>query len=308
MDLSIVIPVFNSTKTLYKIYSEIIETCDKTINNYEIIFVDDCSEDDSWLKIKSIAKNDGKVIGITLNKNYGQHNAILCGIRQSQGALILTLDDDLQHPPSEIPLMLKEINKNYDLVYGVPKIERHGLIRNFMSNLIKIFLKYFFGAKFARNISAFCIFRSILKESFKDYNGPNVNIDSLLSMSTQNISSLNVLHNTRKKGRSGYNIIKLINYGTNMITSFSILPLRVASLLGILFSILGIVLLFIVILDFIFNINQSPGFTFLASLITIFSGVQLFSLGVIGEYLGKLYLKNMGYPSYTINEISKKNK
>ena len=93
-----------------------------------------------------------------------------------------------------------------------------------------------------------------------------------------------------------------------MITVFSILPLRIASLLGILFSILGLVLLFIVILDFIFINNKVPGFTFLASLITIFSGVQLFSLGVIGEYLGKLYLKNMGYPSYTINEISKKNK
>jgi len=200
--------------------------------DYEIIFINDSSGDESSDIIHHLAENDSNVICIDLKKNFGQHNALLCGIRQAKYEVIVTLDDDLQNPPEEIPKLLEKLDQGYDVVYGYPKNEQHGFFRNVASIFTKMALKTTMGISIARHVSAFRVFRTELRDSFSDYKGSFISIDVLLSWGTNSFSAIPVNHDQRAEGKSNYTIRKLINHALNMITGFSVLPLQVASLMG----------------------------------------------------------------------------
>src|SRR5690606_10691789 len=178
-NLSIVIPVFNSQDSLPILVEEICNVLDHEKWEYEIILVNDGSHDKSWQIIQSLTTSYPCIRAINLMRNYGQHNALLCGIRSAKNEIIVTLDDDLQHPPAEIPKMLKKLDEGFDVVYGAPEGEKHSLFRNITSRMIKFFLKKAMRVPSAQNISAFRAFHTEIRDAFANYQATYVSIDVL---------------------------------------------------------------------------------------------------------------------------------
>jgi len=239
-------------------------------------------------------------------RNYGQHGALLCGIRAARYEVVVTIDDDLQTPPEEIPKLLAEIEMGFDVVYGTPQKESHGFLRNLASKFTKIALQSTMGVETARKVSAFRAFRTELREAFANYDGPFVSIDVLLTWGTRKFSALAVRNDKRAVGVSNYTLGKLVSHAINMITGFSTLPLQIASITGFLFTFFGLGVLLYVIGRYLLNGSAVPGFPFLASVIAIFSGAQLFTLGIMGEYLARMHFRMMSRPSYSIRSMTEK--
>jgi glycosyltransferase involved in cell wall biosynthesis len=301
-DLSVVIPVYRSAQSLPLLHERLVAVLSTLRPSFELIFVEDCGGDDSWEVVKSLAQRDSRVRGIKLARNYGQHNALLCGIRAACGDLIVTIDDDLQNPPEEIHRLLDKLGEGYDVVYGSPRNETHGFFRNAASRVTKIALQGAMGVQSASKVSAFRVFRSRLRNAFEAYRSPNVNIDVLLTWGTTRFASVDVRQDERLIGDSGYGIRKLITHSVNMMTGFSVLPLQIASLLGIVFGISGFMILAYVVGRYLIEGSSVPGFPFIASIIAIFSGVQLLALGIFGEYLARMHFRSMERPAYTSYE------
>lgn len=299
---SVVIPVFNSAVALNELTDRIRNVFCAFQSNYEIILVEDSGEESSWQAIQRLVGVDEKIRGFRLARNYGQHNALLCGIRAARGDIIVTMDDDLQNPPEEMPRLLAKLDEGYDVVYGTPQKETHGILRDMASRITKLALRGSMGAQAAATISAFRAFRTNIRVSFQDYRSPNVNIDVLLTWGTTRFASIKVRQDRRSHGQSGYTLPKLARHTFNMLTGFSVLPLQVASLLGLIFSLFGLFILAYVLLMYLIQGSSVAGFTFISSIISIFSGVQLFSIGVIGEYLARIHFRTMDRPPYIVTE------
>ena len=235
-------------------------------------------------------------------RNYGQHNALLCGIRMARHEVIITMDDDLQNPPEEIPQLLDTYAQGFDVVYGTPMQERHGLLRDLASVVTKLALQSVTGVAVARSVSTFRAFRTSIREAFADYRGPFVSIDVLLTWGATRYGSVRVEHNRREAGTSNYTFGKLIRHAVNMMTGFSVLPLQVASLIGFALTLFGIMVLVYVVGRWLLQGSVVQGFAFLASIVAIFSGAQLFALGIIGEYLARMHFRMMDRPSYAIRK------
>lgn len=302
--LSIVIPVFNAALTLEELNKQLIEAVKSCMDKFEVIMVDDGSRDKSWEVISELQASNQHIRGIKLSRNYGQHNALLCGIRAAKFETIVTMDDDLQNPVSEIPKLLKKLHEGFDVVYGAPVKQQHGFLRDYASTLTKLALQNVMGAQAAKNVSAFRAFKTKLRDGFSGYNSPHVSIDVLLTWSTSNFASINVEHMPRELGESNYTVRKLVVHAFNLATGFSTLPLQLASLIGFIFTLLGAGILVWVVSRYLVFGTSMPGFTFLASIIAIFSGVQLFALGVFGEYLARIHFRTMDRPPYVIGEDS----
>lgn len=302
--LSVVIPVYNSEGSLSLLVRRLQASLGKTGWPFEVILVNDGSRDCSWPVIQELARLHPEVRGFNLMRNYGQHNALLAGIRAARYDLICTLDDDLQNPPEEIPALLTELAKGYDVVYGSPRTEQHGLWRNFASQITKLALQGAMGVATARSVSAFRIFRTHVRRAFEDYRSPYVSIDVLLTWGTTRFSAIAVDHKPRQAGVSNYTFRKLLTHALNMMTGFSSWPLKVASLVGFAFTLFGIAVLLYVLARLLLSGRVVPGFAFLASVIAIFSGAQLFALGIIGEYLARMHFRMMERPTYVVGETA----
>ncbi len=298
--LSIVIPVYRSAGGLNLLIDELEKVLPALAGQYEIILVDDGSPDQSWEAIQALVKVNPHVRGFTLMRNYGQHNALLCGIRQAQYEVIVTMDDDLQNPPDQIHKLLDKLAEGYDVVYGTPQHEQHGLWRDLASQVTKIILQGSMGVDTARNVSAFRAFRTQVRDAFSDFRSAYVSIDVLLTWGTTRFAAVEVQHDPRRYGTSNYTLRKLIRHALNMITGFSTLPLQLASLIGFALAVFGIVVLIYVIGRALISGILVPGFAFLASIVAIFSGAQLFALGVIGEYVARIHFRTMDRPVYTV--------
>ena len=235
-------------------------------------------------------------------RNSGQHNALLAGIRVAQYEIIITMDDDLQHPPEELPKLFAELQRGFDVVYGVPEAQNHSCFRMVSSSFIKWFIGAALGLPSIRRSGAFRAFRAQVRETFRDYRSQFVSIDVLLGWGTSRFGYVPVRHDPRYAGKSNYTIRKLVRHTFNMVTGFSTFPLRLASFLGFSFTIFGFLVLFYVIVRFLINGSPVQGFSFLASIIALFSGVQLFAIGIFGEYLARIYFHLMGPLSSSIRE------
>jgi len=300
MPLSVVIPVFNSQSSLELLWDRLKGVLTGLGAEFEVIFVNDCSKDGSWNVLERLAHCDRRIKAVTLSRNYGQHNAILCGVRLAAHPVIVTLDDDLQHPPEEIPKLLDVMRQGYDVVYGTFPSENHGFWRVQTSRLIKRLMQAALGVVGGKSVSPFRAFRTRLREAFANFMGPLPNIDVMLSWGTTSFGAVEVQHDERIASKSGYSLAKLIRHAMNMITGFSILPLQVASVLGFGFTLVGFFFLIYIIGRYLTQGTPVQGFPFLASIICIFSGAQLFSLGIIGEYFGRVHLRLMEKPTYTV--------
>lgn len=298
--ISVVVPVYRGVKSLEALAGRLEAVFAGLRIPHELLFVDDCSPDGSWKLIEELMATRPWIRGFRLMRNFGQHNALLAGIRQARYDRIVTMDDDLQHPPESIPALLAKLDEGFDVAYGTPERETHGLMRNFCSVATKAILRHVLGVVVAREVSSFRAFKTNLREAFSDYGSPTVFLDVLLTWATTSFGTVPVPHCDRAEGESGYTLTKLLLHATNMVTSFSTVPLRFASLVGILTIVFGIVLLAVVLLMWMLGGIPVRGFTFLASMIVVFSGAQLLSLGILGEYLARMYLRSMGRPPYVI--------
>jgi len=297
--ISVVVPVYNSETTLNELVSRLQQTLQK-LAIFEIVLINDGSRDFSWKAIEKLATQNSFVRGIDLGKNYGQHNALLAGIRAARHPVIVTLDDDLQNPPEEIPKLLSALSPEVDVVYGARPKEQHGWSRNLASRIVKLSLTYFLGAQTASKSSAFRVFRTNLREGFRDYQCDFISIDVLLSWVTNRFQFVLVEHQSRKEGKSNYSPWKLYRHALNMLTGFTTLPLQLATAIGLIFTAFGGCIFAYVLFNYFWSGNRVPGFAFLASIVAIFSGATLFSIGILGEYLARMYSRTIQRPPYSV--------
>lgn len=298
--VSIIIPLYNSAEILPHLLDRLETALPKIAHEYEIILVNDGSHDDTWSRVQEQLSVRPHLVALNMMRNYGQHNALLAGIRLAQYPLCVTMDDDLQNPPEEIQKLLTALTPKVDVVYGAPQFERHNTARRLASNITKWVLARSMNVAVAKQVSAFRLFRTELGNAFATYRGPFVNIDVLLTWGTTRFAAVKVTHDKRAAGVSNYTFSQLTTHAINMITGFSVLPLQITSLLGLSMAAFGGLVLAYAVGRYLFQGNPVQGFPFLASIIAIFSGAQLLSLGIIGEYLGRMYFRVTDQPPYVI--------
>ena len=298
--ISAIIPVYNSQETLSALLDRLLPILEKIDANHEVILVNDGSRDGSWKVIEGLRSRHPRIVGFDMMRNYGQHNALLCGIRAARFDTIVTLDDDLQNPPEEVPKMLAKLAEGFDVVYGKPQAMHHGLFRNLASKITKSVLQTAMGADTAGNISAFRVFRTAVRGAFATYRSPFVSIDVLLTWGTTRFTAIDVRHEPRTIGTSNYTLRKLMVHALNMVTGFSTFPLQVASWIGFLSFLFGMAVFVWVVVRYLLNGSEVHGFTFLASLVAILSGTQLLLFGVMGEYLARMHFRMMDRPTYAV--------
>jgi glycosyltransferase involved in cell wall biosynthesis len=301
-ECSVVIPVYNSQASLPVLIERLSGILPTVVDRFEVILVNDGSRDESWDGICQAARKHPWVRGINLMRNYGQHNALLAGIRAARFPVVVTMDDDLQHPPEEIPRLLETLGQGHDLVYGVPASPQQGLSRSVSSRLARLWLHRVLGVAIASRASAFRAFRTVLREGFTHYEGPAVAIDALLAWATTRIAPVEVRHDPRRHGRSQYSWLKLARLAIDLTTTFRTWPLRLASLVGFVVMLLGLGALGFVLGSYLVTGQPLSLFRFFASIIAIFSGAQLFTLGILGEYVARIHHRVLREPSYVIRE------
>ena len=300
--VSVVVPVYNSEQTLDELVRRLLASVGPSSGVLEIVLVNDGSADRSWDVVTRLAQAHPEVRGIALARNHGQHSALLCGIREARGAVIVTMDDDLQNRPEDVPALVARVAEGLDVVYGVPRRQQWGFARNLASRVTKLVLQSSMGARTASMVSGFRAMRAEVRDAFAGYSAAFVNIDVLLTWGASRFDAIVVEQDQRRIGRSNYTFRSLVRHTFNMVTGFSTLPLKLATIVGFAFTLFGGGVLVYVISRYMIEGVAVPGFAFLASIIAIFSGAQLFALGIFGEYLARVFHRSTGQPSYTVRE------
>jgi undecaprenyl-phosphate 4-deoxy-4-formamido-L-arabinose transferase len=300
--ISVVIPVYNSEPSLPELMARLTKVLPSLCQEYEIICVDDGSHDQSWAVLQRLTDSYPELRSVKLLKNSGQHNALLCGTRLAKYELVVTMDDDLQHPPEEIHKLIEKLDEGYDVVYGYPDAGPHELWRNFSSKITKKVLAFVMGIPTVVHIGPFRVFRTNLRRAFEQFCSPGVILDVLLSWGTSRFSYVEVREDTRKYGQTNYNFRKLVSTAFLVLTGYSTFPLRLASMIGFVITLFGLGVFIYVICVYLTQ-GSLPGFPFLASIITVFSGAQLFALGIFGEYIASIFNRSMDRPAYVIDRI-----
>jgi len=303
--LSIIIPVYNSEKTIEEVVSEIEIAVSNLNSKYdlEIILVNDYSKDNSLQVCKNICKHKSFVKLISFSKNFGQHNALMAGIKIASGDYIISMDDDLQTPPNEIGKLIDELERNnYDTVFGKYKTENKSIFRVFgsfvndkMANILAEKPKYI-------KINSYFIMKRYIADEIIKYEHAYPYMGGLIFRVTQNVGNVLIQHRDRKIGKTNYTFIKLLQLWFDGFTNFSIQPLRISSVFGLFFSITGFVYLLIIIIRRIINPGIPAGWTSIMAAIIFFGGIQLLSIGLLGEYIGRVFLSINKKPQYVIKE------
>ncbi|MGB9988379.1 glycosyltransferase family 2 protein [Massilia sp. SM-13] len=303
--LSFVIPVYGSEKVLPELVArvdDVMETLPLARRNYEIIFVCDCSPDHSWQVIEQLSAKHPWVRGILLRMNAGQHNALMAGFAQARGQVVMTMDDDLQHSPSDIPALLEELGRGRDVVYARFKNRQHAAWKIWGSRLNDKVAGYLMKKPKGLYLSPFRAMKAAIVRDILRYNGPYVYVDGLVLSVTRNIGTVDVEHHDRFAGDSGYSLKKSISLWLKMATNFSIVPLRLTSFAGLAMAGVGFVLAVLLIIQK-FTIDAMPiGWSSLIVTFLIIGGVQLVALGMLGEYLGRVLLTLNSRPQYVVGE------
>ncbi|MEU9830623.1 glycosyltransferase family 2 protein [Streptosporangium sp. NPDC048047] len=303
MPVSVVIPCYRSARTLPELLTRLVPVLRAMSVPYEVILVVDGGPDDTWETAAELARGHDHVRALRMSRNYGQHNALVAGVREARHDVVVTMDDDLQHPPEQIPLLLAALEGDrLDLVYGVSHREEHGFLRSLASRSIKAAMAGALGVGAARSISAFRAFRTRLRDGFEDLSGPHVSVDVALSWSTTRVGSVRVHMDKRGDGRSNYTVPLLVRHAMTMLLGYSTAPLRAASYLGFLVGLVGLVLGGLVLWRFVTGDTTVAGFTTLATMVALFSSAQLMSVGLLGEYVGRIHGNGMGRPVYVVSE------
>lgn len=304
---SVVIPVYNSNESVVELCGRLVRVFEDVVKeSFEIILVDDASlNPDTWKILEDIHKKDARVRIIQLMKNFGQHNAIMCGLKHSTGDFIITMDDDLQHPPEEISKLIESLRHQlqYDVILGVPQYRKHATYRNIGSFVLNKFLGFAIKKPKHITLSSFRIITADLKEAMLSYTGHIVTIGSLICQTTKNIANIEVRHNLRRFGKSNYSPSKLLQLAVANIFNFSSFPLKLISALGFLSFLFSMIFASCVIYRRITGSLAQPGFSTIVVLISFFSGLILFSFGILGQYVIRIMRGVTGGTQYTVRKI-----
>lgn len=303
--VSVIIPCFKSPQILELAVAELARELERieAVDDYEIILVNDGSPDNLQARLESISQAHKKIKLLELSRNFGQQAAILAGVSNSSHRLLLTLDDDGQHRAESISLLFRALTEDVDVVYGVPQALSHGALRNWSSVVFKRIVLGMLGIQEARSISAFRLFRrEVIEEYLSQENFNAAAIDVVIDWVTKRKAFVAV-STLRSPSNSRYTTRTLWRLALNLITNFSTVPLRFATVIGVVASFFSLVL---GIYYFFLSVNgqiELPGFASLAVLITFLGSIQLITLGILGEYVGKLHSRSIGKPLYTIKGI-----
>jgi glycosyltransferase involved in cell wall biosynthesis len=300
MRVSVVVPVYRSSAMLRELRRRIADSLG-AVCEFEIIFVDDASPDDSWQTLVEMSREAG-VIAIQLMRNFGQHNALMCGFQHASGDYVVTMDDDLQHEPESIPVLLERLAASgADVVYGVYDEKKHAGGRNLGSWLVNRFFRLVF--RMPVTVTSFRAIRKEVVAAIMRYDLNFTYIDGLLAWNTQRLEMVTVPHHERASGRSGYTLAKLLTLAMNVFTNFSLLPLQLVSFVGLIAAGGGILLGLFYLISAVLSQIAVPGYASIIVAVLVLGGLQLLSLGMIGEYIGRLHLNVNRKPQYTIRKV-----
>jgi undecaprenyl-phosphate 4-deoxy-4-formamido-L-arabinose transferase len=300
-ELSVVIPVYNSQDCIYELHRQIKDALNDL--SYEVIFVNDQSIDESWDRIVNIARNDRNFIGLNLRKNCGQDNAIMAGLKESSGRYVVIMDDDLQHSPYDIKRLYEGIRAgDHDVCFANFRKKKHAFWKNAGSWLSGKVAEILLAKPRDIYLSPFKIIKKEIVDEIVRYDGPYAYVDGLILSVTNNITQVKLEHYKRFSGRSNYNLFRSMVVFLRLATNFSVIPLRVASFMGFMTAITGFVLVCVYIAEYFISDYVPEGWTSLIVINLLLGGLILISLGIIGEYLGRTYIKINRRPQYVIKE------
>lgn len=304
-DVSIVVPVYRSAQILPSLIVEILRTMRQLGLEYrfEMVFVDDASPDDSWNAICKLSESHAFVTGIRLRKNVGQHNALMAGLRQAKGDILVLMDDDLQHPPDAIGSMISTLSQGFDVCYTRYRNRKHPWWKQLGSRFNDRVARALLNKPKDLYLSSFKAIRRPVATEMIKYDGPYTYVDGLILGITGAITSVDIDHRDRLEGHSNYTLRKLISLWMKMATSFSVGPLRLATYLGFLLAVASAVTILFVVGAKLSHPDFAPGWASLMAAILLIGGIQTFCIGLIGEYLGRTYLKINGKPQYSVAEV-----
>lgn len=299
--LSFVIPCYRSEHTITLVVDEIRATVKAHPDyDYEIILVNDSSPDNVWLVIKKLAENDSKIKGICLAKNFGQHSALMAGYAQATGELVISLDDDGQTPASETFKLVDKINEGYDVVYGYFAHGHKHILRRLGTFINKKMAEALIDQPRPLQTTSFFIAKKYIINEIVHYKNPYPYISGLIFRTTKKLGNIEVTHKSRIEGQSGYTIAKLFSLWVNGFTAFSIKPLRIATLAGLFCAAAGLLGALYIIVQKFFHPNILIGYTSIMAAMLIIGGMIMFILGLIGEYVGRIYISLNAAPQYII--------
>lgn len=304
--VSVVVPAFNSEYFISTTLTRIIQSMESLGNPFEIIIVNDGSSDGTWMEIRKYAENENRIIAINLLKNYGQHSALMCGLRHTHGEYVVTLDDDLQNPPEEIPRLLNYcVQGGHDLVIGQFKEPKKARFRKIGTEVVNRIVTRVFNKPPELKLSTFRIIHRDVVNRVCQSNNPSPYITGELLFAAASISNVEVRHDERIAGKSTYNPFKILELVRRITFSYSIELLRIACRLGTITSVLAFVFSASMTIRGLLINGVVPGWTSMVTTISFFSGIIIFLLSLIGEYLSVVLLQALGTPAYREAEIVK---
>ncbi|MDH4984436.1 glycosyltransferase family 2 protein [Aminobacter anthyllidis] len=303
-DLSIIIPVYRSQTVLPELVRQIdsMATTSKYNGKFELVLVNDCSPDESWRVIENLSQEYPFIRGISLRKNVGQHNATMAGLNYARGGIIVIMDDDLQHPPSDILKLTEQIERGYDVCYTAYRGRQHAAWKKLGSRFNDWVATKILNKPKGLYLSSFKALHGDIAKAITAYQGPYTYIDGLILDLTNSITTVEIDHQRRFDGEGNYNLRKSISLWLKMVTATSLFPLRVASLLGFGLSAISILLLMYVVIDRILTPNPEPGWASTVGLMLLVSSVQFICIGIVGEYIGRIYSRMNSVAQFTVRK------
>ncbi len=308
--LSFIIPCYRSEHTIEKVVSDVVTVMDKHSDyDYEVICVCDHSPDNVWNVIRNIAAKNPKVHGILFAQNFGQHAALMAGYRASEGDYVVTIDDDGQTPVDQTFILLEALlSGDFDVVYGKYEERKDNDFRKLGTRMNNFMLEYFVGKPKALHMTSYYIAKKFVIKKMCEYTHAFPYTWGLVLRTTKNVGNAVIRHSERLEGESGYTLTKLLSLWMNGFTAFSVKPLRITAGVGIVFSLIGLGLLIFTIIDRFVHPDIVAGYTALMSVLLIIGGLVLLSLGMIGEYIGRIYMCINNTPQFVIRETTEDNK
>ena len=301
---SVVVPVYNSERSLEELYQRISSTFEKMGESFEVIFVNDRSSDRSYAVLRDIHKSHPEnTIVIDLLKNYGQHNAIMCGFNHCQGDYVITIDDDLQNPPEEIPGLVGKLREGYDVVFGIPEEKNHRAYKNLGSLMIRKLNRKIFNLKDKLSFSSFRIIKKEIVDEVKSIKTPYPYISGMLLTITTSVANHKVQHLSRKYGRSNYNLTKLINLSFNLLINYSSIPLRIIAVFGFAISLISFIVGMVYIFRQLFVGKAPAGWTTLVVLVSFYNALFLVFFAILGEYISRLLKESSKISQFVVRTV-----
>ena len=304
--LSIVVPVYNSARILPQLVDQVhAEMCKVgMVDSFELLLVNDASPDISWQVIRSLAQQHAFIKGVSLRRNFGQHNAIMAGLHYASGDFIVLMDDDLQHPPSAIGDMIRALAGGYDVCYTNYLNRQHAIWKRLGSQFNDWVATHLLGKPKGLYLSSFKAIRREVVDEIVKYDGPYAYIDGLILDVTRSITSIDIEHQARHEGEGNYNLSRSLSLWLKMATSFSVLPLRLASYAGFALAALSLVMIIFILVLKILHPEYPRGWTSLIATVLFIGGIQTMCIGVMGEYLGRTYLKLNHKPQFVVGSTT----